>query len=91
MTLSTVAHDTFVVERTYNAPVAEVFRCITEVAMEAHQKETRAVLWHTVPDSVEELRKERVAGRPQPSFDHIDDGHGAVCVWGPENPLNVLH
>ena len=26
MTLSTVAHDTFVIERTYDIPIADVFR-----------------------------------------------------------------
>ena len=35
MTLSTVAHDLFVVERTYNAPVAEVFRAWADPLLKA--------------------------------------------------------
>src|ERR1700735_3702206 len=35
MTLSTVAHDTFVIERTFNAPVAEVFRAWTDPILKA--------------------------------------------------------
>ena len=35
MTLSTVAHDTFVIERTYNAPVAEVFRAWADPVLKA--------------------------------------------------------
>ncbi len=35
MTLSTVANDTFVIERTYNAPVAEVFRAWADPVLKA--------------------------------------------------------
>jgi uncharacterized protein YndB with AHSA1/START domain len=35
MTLSTVAHDTFVVERTYNIPVAEVFGAWADPVLKA--------------------------------------------------------
>jgi uncharacterized protein YndB with AHSA1/START domain len=35
MTLSTVAHDTFVIERTYDAPVAEVFRAWADPILKA--------------------------------------------------------
>jgi uncharacterized protein YndB with AHSA1/START domain len=35
MTLSTVAHDTFVVERTYDAPVAQVFRAWADPILKA--------------------------------------------------------
>jgi uncharacterized protein YndB with AHSA1/START domain len=35
MTLSTVAHDTFVIERTYGAPVAEVFRAWADPILKA--------------------------------------------------------
>jgi uncharacterized protein YndB with AHSA1/START domain len=35
MTLSTVAHDTFVIERTYNAPVAQVFRAWADPILKA--------------------------------------------------------
>ena len=35
MTLSTVAHDTFVIERTYGAPVAEVFRAWADPMLKA--------------------------------------------------------
>lgn len=36
MTLTTVDHDTFVIERTYDAPVAEVFRAWADPALKAH-------------------------------------------------------
>jgi len=35
MTLSTVAHDTFVIERTYNAPVARVFQAWADPILKA--------------------------------------------------------
>jgi len=35
MTLSTVAHDTFVIERTYNVPVAQVFRAWADPMLKA--------------------------------------------------------
>jgi len=35
MTLSTVAHDTFVIERTYNVPVAQVFRAWADLMLKA--------------------------------------------------------
>lgn len=35
MTLSTVAHDTFVIKRTYDAPVAEVFRAWDDPILKA--------------------------------------------------------
>jgi uncharacterized protein YndB with AHSA1/START domain len=35
MTVPTVAHDTFVIERTYNAPVAEVFRAWADPVLKA--------------------------------------------------------
>ena len=35
MTVSTVAHDTFVIERTYDAPVAEVFRAWADPILKA--------------------------------------------------------
>ena len=35
MTLSTVAHDTFVIERTYDIPIAEVFRAWSEPELKA--------------------------------------------------------
>jgi len=35
VTLSTVAHDSFVVQRTYNAPVAEVFRAWADPLLKA--------------------------------------------------------
>ena len=35
MSTSTVAHDTFVIERTYDAPVAEVFRAWTDPVLKA--------------------------------------------------------
>ena len=36
MTLRSVAHDTFVIERTYDAPVAEVFRAWADPKLKAH-------------------------------------------------------
>jgi uncharacterized protein YndB with AHSA1/START domain len=36
MTTRRVAHDTFVIERTYNAPVTEVFRAWAEPKLKAH-------------------------------------------------------
>ena len=35
MTLSTIVHDTFVIERTYNAPVAQVFQAWADPALKA--------------------------------------------------------
>ena len=35
MTMSTVAHDTFVIERIYNAPVAQVFRAWADPMLKA--------------------------------------------------------
>jgi uncharacterized protein YndB with AHSA1/START domain len=35
MTVSTVAHETFVIERTYNAPVAQVFRAWADPILKA--------------------------------------------------------
>jgi uncharacterized protein YndB with AHSA1/START domain len=35
MTLSSVAHDTFIIERTYHVPVAEVFRAWADPALKA--------------------------------------------------------
>ena len=35
MTLSTVSHDTFVIERTYNTPVAQVFRAWADPLLKA--------------------------------------------------------
>jgi uncharacterized protein YndB with AHSA1/START domain len=36
VTLSTVAHDTFVIERTYDVPVAEVFRAWADPVLKSH-------------------------------------------------------
>ncbi len=36
MTLSTTAHDTFVIERTYDVPVSEVFRAWADPELKAH-------------------------------------------------------